>query len=162
MAEHLVAVQAGLADPDPWNGFASYITAVSGMQARDRGIADLVTMDVSSAPEIERLRTTAYDGLVQLVERARDAGVLRPDFTTEDVVLLLMANAGLVERAHGITAEASARLIHVVLDGLRADAASEGPVAPSARLTEQAMQRNRGRRLGTTHRARGRAATTAT
>src|SRR4051795_3201202 len=119
MAEHVVAVQAGLADPDPWAGFASYITAVAGMQARDRGIADLVTMDVSSAPEIERLRTTAYDGLVQLVERARDAGVLRPDFTTQDVVLLLMANAGLVERAHGITTEASARLIHVVLDGLR-------------------------------------------
>jgi AcrR family transcriptional regulator len=161
MAEHLGAVQAGLADPDPWAGFASYITAVGGMQARDRGIADLVTMDVSSAPEIERLRTTAYDGLVQLVDRARDAGVLRPDFTTQDVVLLLMANAGLVERAHGVTAEASARLIHVVLDGLRADAASEGPVAPSARRTEQAMRRNGERRLGTT-RARGRAATTAT
>ena len=160
MAEHVAAVQAGLADPDPWAGFASYITAVGGMQARDRGIADLVTMDVSSAQEIERLRTTAYDGLVKLVERARDAGVLRPDFTTEDVVLLLMANAGLVERAHGITAEASARLIHVVLDGLRADAASEGPVAPSARRTERAMRRNGERRLGTT-RPRSHAATMA-
>jgi AcrR family transcriptional regulator len=160
MAEHLAAVQAGLADSDPWTGFASYIKAVGAMQARDRGIADLVTMDVSSAPEIERLRARAYDGLVQLAERARAAGVLRPDFTTQDVVLLLMANAGLVERAHGITAEASARLVHIVMDGLRADAASQGPVAPSARRTEQAMRRNGEGRLGTTQRARGRAATT--
>jgi hypothetical protein len=29
--------------------------------------------------------------------------VLRADFTDQDVVLLLMANAGLIERAHGIT-----------------------------------------------------------
>ena len=101
------------------------------MQARDRGIANLVTMDVSSAPEIERLRSRAFDGLVRLVERAGAAGVLRADFTTQDVVLLLMANAGLVERAHGIAAEASARLIHVLLDGFRAAAAIRRPAGPS-------------------------------
>jgi AcrR family transcriptional regulator len=148
MAEHLDAVQAALADPDPWNGFASYIHAVTKMQARDRGIADLVTMDVSTAPEIERLRVQAFDGLIQLVERARAAGELRADFTTEDVVLLLMANAGLVERASGIAADASARLIHVLLDGFRADAASDGPPAPSVRRMRLAMRRNGERRLG--------------
>jgi hypothetical protein len=131
------------------------------MQARDRGIADLVTMDVSSAPEIEWLRSRAFDGLVRLVERARAAGVLRADFTTQDVVLLLMANAGLVERAHGITAEASARLIHVLLDGFRASAASDGPPAPSARRTQLAMRRNGERRLGPARKGQGCPATTA-
>jgi AcrR family transcriptional regulator len=154
MAEHLDAVEAGLADEDPWRGFASYVTTVGAMQARDRGIADLVTMDVSSAPEIERLRSRAFVGLVRLVERARDAGVLRADFTTQDVVLLLMANAGLVERAPGITAEASARLIHVLLDGFRARAASDGPPAPSPRHTQLAMRRNGERRLGLTRQDR--------
>ena len=150
MSEHLDAVEAGLADPDPWTGFACYITAVSVMQARDRGIADLVTMDVSSAPEIERLRSRAFEGLVRLVERAHTAGVLRADFTTQDVVLFLMANAGLVERTHGIAAEASARLIHVLLDGFRAAAASDGPPAPSARRIRLAMRRNGERRLSST------------
>lgn len=161
MAEHLDAVQAGLADPDPWNGFASYLKAVGAMQARDRGIADLVTMDVPTAPEIERLRSRAFDGLVQLVERAHTAGELRADFTTQDVVLLLMANAGLVERAHGIPAAASARLVHVLLDGFRASAASDGPRAPSPQQTELAMRRNGERRLGTTRKDRGCPATTA-
>src|SRR5439155_26174915 len=101
-------------------------------------------------PEIERLRGRAFGGLVRLVERARAAGVLRADFTPEDIVLLLMANAGLVERAAGIAADASARLVHVLLDGFRADAASEGPPAPSARRTRLAMRRNGQRRLGTT------------
>lgn len=148
MAEHLEAVQSSLADPDPWEGFASYFRAAAAMQARDRGIADLVTMDLSTAPEIGRLRAEAFDGLVKVVDRAHAAGVLRADFTTQDVVVVLMANAGLVERAHGIAGDASARLIHVLLDGFRADAATDGPVAPSARRTELAMRRNAERSLG--------------
>src|SRR3954447_25042958 len=35
MEEHLDAVEAGLAEPDPWRGFASYVIAVGAMQARD-------------------------------------------------------------------------------------------------------------------------------
>lgn len=154
MAEHLAAVQAGLTAADPWDGFASYITAVTAMQARDRGIADLVTMDVSTAPDIERLRTQAFDGLVQLVERARTAGALRADFTTEDVVVLLMANAGLVERAAGISAAASARLVHLLLDGCRAGAATGGPHPVTPRRMRLAMRRNGDRRLGTTRKER--------
>src|SRR3954470_2562462 len=147
MAEHVAAVEAGLADDDPWDGLASYIRAVGVMQARDRGIADLVTMHVS-APEIEELRARAYDGLIRLVARAHEAGVLRADFPDQDVVLLLMANAGLIERAHGITEEASARLIALLLDGLRAQAATAGPSAPSAQRVVAAMQHNGERRLG--------------
>jgi AcrR family transcriptional regulator len=148
MAEHLAAVESALADEDPWEGFASYVRAVGAMQARDRGIADLVTMDVSTAPEVERLRSEAFDGLVRLVDRAHASGVLRADFTTVDVVLLLMANAGLVERAHGIPAETSARLVHVLLDGFRSTAASEGPKPPTPRRMRLAMRRNGERRLG--------------
>ncbi len=150
MAEHLAAVDAGLGDPDPWSGFASYVKTAAAMQARDRGIADLVTMDLSGAPDIERLRSEAFNGLVRLVERARTAGVLRADFTTEDVVIVLMANAGLVERAHGVTTEASARLVHVLLDGFRSTAATDGPAAPRPGRMRLAMRRNGERRLGAT------------
>lgn len=149
MAEHAQAVEAGLADPDPWRGFASYVQAGTAMQARDRGIADLVTMNISSAPEIEELRARAYEGMVRLIDRARRAGVLRTDFTDQDVVLLLMANAGLVERAHGIAAEASARLVALVLDGLRADAATDGPAPPNPDDVIAAMQHHGRCHLGT-------------
>src|SRR4051794_9847087 len=100
------------------------------MQTRDRGIADLVTMGLTTAPEIDRLRSEAFDGLVRLVERAQAAGSLRADFVTQDVVVLLMANAGLVERAHAVADDASARLVHVLLDGFRASSAPDAPVAP--------------------------------
>lgn len=149
MVEELDAVEAALANPDPWAGFASYVTTVGTMQARDRGIADLVTMDVTRAPEIEAVRARAFKGLVTLIARARATGALRQDFSSQDIMLLLMANAGLVERAHAISAQASARLIHVLLDGLRASAATTGPKAPRAAATEEAMRHNSEHRLGT-------------
>src|SRR3954452_19376174 len=55
MGDHLAAVERALAHEDPWEGFASYVQAVTSMQTRDHGIADLVTMDVPGAPEIEQL-----------------------------------------------------------------------------------------------------------
>ena len=60
-----------------------------------------------------------------------------------------MANAGLVERADGISAYASARVVHLFLDGLRAQGTTDGPRAPSVRCTRLAMRRNGERRLGT-------------
>jgi AcrR family transcriptional regulator len=149
MVEHRNAVEIALANPDPWDGFASYVRAAAAMQARDRGIADLVTMELTTAPEIDRLRIEAFEGVVRLVDRAQAAGVLRADFTTEDIPVLLMANAGLIERAAGIPEDASARFVHLLLDGLRAPAATDGPAAPTPRRMRLAMRRNAERRLGT-------------
>jgi AcrR family transcriptional regulator len=142
MAEYVEAVERALADPDPWAGFASYVRAITELQARDRGMADLVTINLSAAPEIERLRVRVYEGVVALIGRAHAAGVLRPDFSHQDVVLLLMANAGLVERAHGIAGLASARVIGLLLDGLRADAATDTPAPPTPKDVFAAMQHN--------------------
>ncbi|HEV8560562.1 MAG TPA: hypothetical protein VGR06_29890 [Actinophytocola sp.] len=65
---------------------------------------------------------------------------------------MMMANAGLLERTHDISEAASARLVHLLLDGFRAAAASDGPPAPSAREAARAKRRNGQRRLGSTRR----------
>jgi AcrR family transcriptional regulator len=147
MAEHARAVEAALEEDDPWDGFRSYLEAAAELQVHDRGIADLITLDVSPAAEIEALRDHAFRGLVKVIERAKAAGALRADVTPEDVLLVLQANAGLVTRAHAAAGQASQRLIHLVLDGLRAEAATAGPTAPSARRMRLAM-REQSRRAG--------------
>ena len=101
MAEHVHAVEEALAEPDSWEALRHYITAAGALQARDRAIADLVTLDVSSAPEIERLRVRAVRGVETLIKRAKAAGTLRADCTAEDVLILLQSNAGLIERSKG-------------------------------------------------------------
>jgi len=140
MAEYTATVDAALANPDPWDGLRRYVETIAAMQATDRGLANLVTMDVSAAPEIEQLRAKAFVGMVELIRRAKVAGALRPEFSTEDVLILLMANAGVVERSHASAAAASARLVHLLLDGLRTQAATDGPKAPSRRRMRLAMQ----------------------
>jgi AcrR family transcriptional regulator len=147
MADHANAVQAALDATDPWDGFRGYVDAAAELQVHDRGIADLITMDVSMAPEIEALRDQAFHGLVEVIGRAKAAGALRADATPEDVVVILQANAGVVTRAHAAAAQASRRLIHVLLDGLRAEAATAGPMAPSPRRMRAAM-REHSRRAG--------------
>ena len=147
MADHARAVDAALAAPDAWDGFCSYVEAAAQLQIPDRGIADLITMDVSLAPEIQKLRDDAFDGLVEVIDRAKAAGALRADATPEDIVVILQANAGLVNRAHPAAGPASRRLIHLVLDGLRADAATPGPTSPSPQRMRTAM-RAHSRRAG--------------
>jgi hypothetical protein len=113
------------------------------LQAADRGLADLLVMNLGAEPEIERLRQRAYRDAIALVERAQAAGRLRPDFRHEDLAVLLMANAGLVHRTAAHAPEAWRRHLAFVLDGLGVTPTapappSEGPVAIARAMREQA------------------------
>lgn len=96
MDAYVDAVNEALADPDPWRGFTGYIEAVCAMQAADRGFADVLAMTFPAAKAFEARRAEAYNRYVELVSRAKAAGRLRDDFSPEDLVILLMANAGVV------------------------------------------------------------------
>jgi AcrR family transcriptional regulator len=69
---HLVIDQAArvLEDPDPWSGFAGQVSFLCQPQAGDRGLADLLTTQVTAAPELEELRGEAYRAFVRLADRA--------------------------------------------------------------------------------------------
>ncbi|WP_018636398.1 TetR/AcrR family transcriptional regulator [Parafrankia elaeagni] len=96
MDGYAAAGAAALADDDPWRGFVGYVEAVCAMQAADRGFAEVLTMTFPAARALERRRAEAYDNFVELVARAQHSGHLRDDFTSEDLVILLMANAGVI------------------------------------------------------------------
>ncbi|HZZ97291.1 MAG TPA: helix-turn-helix domain-containing protein [Jatrophihabitantaceae bacterium] len=143
----LDAVDRALANPDPWAGFAEHVRFLCRMQADDRGLADLLTTAIAGAPELEQLRRRAYRAFVRLAERARSAGALRADFTPEDIVLLLMANAGVVHRTADTAPNAWQRFIDLALDGLRAEAATPAAGSPCAAAVRRAM-RQRGDEFG--------------
>ena len=109
------AVAVALADPDPWHGFAGYLEAVCGMQAADRGFADVLAMTFPAAKALEARRTEAYDGYVELVTRAKATGRLRDDFSPEDLVILLMANAGVVAATADAAPTTWRRLVALML-----------------------------------------------
>jgi AcrR family transcriptional regulator len=139
--------ERALGSADAWSGFADHVTFLCRLQATDRGLADLLTTQVTAAPDLETLRGEAYRALVRLADRARDAGSLRADFASQDIVLLLMANAGLVHRTAVAAPQAWHRFVDLVLDGLRSQAATPGAPPPSAAAVQRAM-RESGSRLG--------------
>ncbi|MGW3909942.1 TetR/AcrR family transcriptional regulator [Streptomyces sp. NPDC005070] len=127
MDAYAAAVTTALDDPDAWHGFTGYIHAICAMQAADRGFADVLTMSFPAAKALEERRAEAYNGALELIDRARRTGHLREDFTDRDLPILLMANAGVVSAAGDAAPDAWQRLVAHML---RSYAAPGAPVPP--------------------------------
>ncbi|MDQ0578757.1 TetR/AcrR family transcriptional regulator [Streptomyces rishiriensis] len=127
MDAYAAAVTTALDDPDPWHGFTGYIHAICAMQAADRGFADVLTMTFPAAKALEERRAEAYNGVLELIDRARGTGHLREDFTDRDLPILLMANAGVVNAAGDAAPDAWQRLVAHML---RSYATPGAPIPP--------------------------------
>jgi len=108
-------------------GFADFIAHICEMQVADRGLGDVLTRTFPAATGLEEQRDRAHASVVRLIERAKLAGNLRADVTPEDVPLLLMANAGVVEATGESATAASRRLVGLMLAGFRAAADDIAP-----------------------------------
>lgn len=146
MADYADAAAHALADPDPWAGFCGYVRRVCAMQSGDRGFAELLTLTFAATnPAIEDLegrRARAYRDWVTIVRRAKTSGHLRADFHPDDMILLLMANAGVVAATAGIAPHAWQRFVEYLLQAFTTEHASELPAPPQRGALLQAMHRS--------------------
>lgn len=141
IAEYARAAEEALDAPDAWSGFCAYVERICAMQAADRGLKDVLTRTFPNAKTLEAHRTRGYELSVQVIERAKAEGTLRSDFVPEDLVLLLMANAGVVQGAGKAAPDAWRRFVSLMLDGFRSQGASQLPPPPSQRQMIRAMRR---------------------
>lgn len=132
-----------------WDGFSGYIETVCGLQAENRGFAEALTMNFGSARELERMRQEAFDAFLELIDRAKAEGRLRADFTPEDFLILLMANAGVLGAAGDAAPEASRRLVGQMLRAFAAGGSGDLPPSPSPkRLLRGIVRRRRAANAG--------------
>jgi AcrR family transcriptional regulator len=129
-------VDDALADPDPWRAFRAVVEQVCAMQAVDKGFTAAFISEFPAVDCYDQLRARAERGLTALIERAKDAGALRADFTTDDLVLLLLANSGIVAETPEAAQAASRRLVARMLHAFRADGAEPLPPAPRLGLRQ--------------------------
>jgi len=144
MSGYVDATESALANPDPWRGFTGYIEAVCAMQAADRGFADVLTITFPEAADLDALRAQAYQGFLELIAGAKATGHLREDFVSEDLFVVLIANAGVVNATADVTAAAWRRLVGQMLRAFANPGAPLPPMpaAPSSADLEQAMSRS--------------------
>jgi hypothetical protein len=76
--------------------------------------------------------------LRRLIERAQEQGALRADFTAEDLPLVLWTGGRVIEKSETVAPGHWRRYLGLVLDGLRASAATPLPAPP---LTEAQLDR---------------------
>lgn len=148
MTAYADAAAAALAEPDPWQGFCGYVRGVCAMQSGDRGFADLLTITFAAVnpvvEELESRRDSAFRNWVTIVQRAKAAGRLRADFHPDDLVVLLMANAGVVAATAGTAPGAWQRHVEYALQAFSADHTQ--PLPPPARRGDllRALHRTQG------------------
>ncbi|MEZ2388519.1 TetR/AcrR family transcriptional regulator [bacterium RCC_150] len=143
MDAYVEATAEALADPDSWCGFVHFISAVCEMQARDRGFADVLTLTFPAAKALEERRAKAYHGFLQIIEGAKATGHLQGDFESEDLILLLMANAGVISATANDAPDSWRRLIGHMLRGFATPGALIPPIppAPTSKDLSRAMAR---------------------
>lgn len=141
MAAYAEAARDALADADPWHGFCGYVERICAMQAGDRGFTTVLTMTFPTAKQFEADRDRAFADLTTLVDRAKTAGKLRADFSTEDMPMFLMANAGVLTATADAAPDTWRRLVGYLLQACAADAAQPLPDPPTPRQMYRAMLR---------------------
>ncbi|MFJ6263254.1 TetR/AcrR family transcriptional regulator [Rhodococcus erythropolis] len=143
MDHYAAATKRGLANPDAWQGFVGYVEEVCAMQAADRGFAAVLTMTFDGAEALEARRVGAYEGFLQLIARARATGWLRADFTSADLIVLFMANCGVITALADDVPDGWRRLLGHMLRGFATPDAPLPPMpdAPGHQALYSAMAR---------------------
>jgi AcrR family transcriptional regulator len=77
---------------DPWERLATYSTDLRDLQYREPAAVDVLLMDYPDSVRVAAQWNSAADTGIALVERAHTAGVLRADFTADDLYQALVAN----------------------------------------------------------------------
>ena len=141
MADYTAATDEALANSDAWAGFCGFIERVCQMQADDRGFADVLTLTFPNAKALEAERDRSAHALTELLDRAKATGRLRADFAHQDVPLILMANAGVVNATRDAAPEAWRRLVAYLIQAFAAETAQPLPAPPSRRQVYRALMR---------------------
>jgi AcrR family transcriptional regulator len=121
--------ETALTDPDPWHGFVTFVEQIASMQLADRGFAEVLTTSFPASIRFAAERRRGYAAIQQVIAGAQETGRLRDDFVPEDLIMLLLAHAGVVAGGGEQAGRFSARLLAYLLQAAKASAAAE-PLPP--------------------------------
>src|SRR6201988_5269641 len=96
MSKYTEAVDRALTNPAAGDGFRDLIFDLCELQARDAGLRDLLTTSFPARSTIEKRTGEAVEKLKELIGRAQADGSIRADLVVADVVVLLLANSGVL------------------------------------------------------------------
>jgi AcrR family transcriptional regulator len=137
--EEIVGIaNEALDEPDAWAGLSGFLDAALALHAENRGLKDVLATREGGLERARAMRARVRPLLRLLVERAQAQGTLRSDFTPEDLPLVFWTSSRVIELTAAVAPELWRRHLALILDGLRANAASP---LPRPALTEAELVR---------------------
>ncbi len=140
------AARDGLAHADPWEGLESFMRSVCRLQAEDRGLKETLLGRDRGTARVAQGRERIAPLAMQILQRAKTAGVIRADLDGFDIPLLHFAVGFVADKTRDVAPGYWERLLTIFLDGIRTreDGHSPMPVAPlDPAQFEAAMSRRR-------------------
>jgi AcrR family transcriptional regulator len=134
--------EEALAEADAWAGFSGFLERSLVLHGADRGLKDLAASSEHGRARTEAMRARLGPLIRRLVERAQEQGSLRADFTPEDVPVVFWTAGRVIETTSQVAPDLWRRYLALLLDGLRASAATPLPRPPLTRAQlERATRR---------------------
>lgn len=134
---YVAVAERALEEPDGWLAFSSFVEEVLELLFRNRALKDVVETRAHGRERAAAMRKRMRPLVTKLVKRAQEQGTLRPDFTAQDITLLIWSSDRVIELSGDIAPQLWRRHLGFLLDGLRADAAHPLP-APALRESQVA------------------------
>lgn len=137
------SIQDALKESDACDGLRNVLRGLFDLQFTFRGYADVMTMTFPLSPEFESTRMRGVEGLRVLTRRAKRQGCLRKDYSPMDLMIFMMANAGIVDAGGDVARVASKRLLAYFFRSIFVNPEKKIPPAPELNEVIKAMRRLR-------------------
>ncbi len=144
-AEHVVLAEEAAAADDAWAGLTHFLEQALALHAGNRGLKDVLATSEHGRQRAQAMRERITPLLARMVERAQAQGTLRATSRPRIFPLVFWTASRVIERTATIAPDHWRRFLAILLDGLRASAATPLPAPP---LTPAELARAAGRREG--------------
>jgi AcrR family transcriptional regulator len=114
--EAVEIAESALRVEDPWEGLAQFIRRVAELPMQGRGLSDALARKVMAEGRDADHRAIALVG--RLIDRARDAGVVRDDLTVADVRALTWLTRVIAEATPAMPEGYVERYLEFVFEGI--------------------------------------------
>jgi AcrR family transcriptional regulator len=109
----------GLDDPDPWHAIVDVHERALELWARNRGLREILLGSPRASERARQQRIQLHPLAAKLIDRARAAGQVRPDATTQDFGVLLVMVGAVMDAADEVSPDLWRRYLRISLQGLR-------------------------------------------
>jgi AcrR family transcriptional regulator len=116
MSKFTEVVHRALANPRAGDGFRELIFDVCEVQASDAGLRDLLTTAFPAASVVEQRTGEAVLKVKELIARAQEEGSVRADLVVADIVVMLLANSGVLAATSDAAPDAWRRFAALMVD----------------------------------------------